>query len=141
MPKVNVTKPGITPSEAMEVFRSNYAAKRGFDVYENPWWRGRDFTVKSSDSVGVSVNVKRGPRGSIFVFDGATPSTLTNGFHRSVFGVVMMLTISTFGLLGLVLIPIYRALLPTDEWKSMIEGITSFLENETAFKQQTGADV
>ena len=89
--------------------------------------------VEDTGTVGVAVTLKRGRNATIFVFGGTMPSFGSNLLFRSAFGLVLGLSIPTFGLLALILIPIVRGFLPTQEWRMMEQDIESFIETAREF--------
>lgn len=66
-------RPDVTVDSAVEAFQRHFAGK--YEVYTT-MLPMRDFVVKKSGSVGVSLRLKQDDDGTTFVYTGFTPSAI-----------------------------------------------------------------
>ena len=100
--------PELTAEEAMKVFQRHFTGK--YVVYHVKGL-GRDFAVKKSAWVGVSVKLKQEERKTSFVFTYYLPSTVLRAFFS---GLIQMLILRSS----------YKAI--ENEVKSFIESAEEF---------------
>jgi len=101
--------PELTPERAMEVFQRHLAGK--YDVYKMRAFGTRDFFVKESASMGVSVKLKQEANATTFVFTWGVPSPI----------------------LRLLWVDVFTQLFRTGRREAMEEEVRSFIENASEF--------
>lgn len=74
MATINIgNRPDVTPDRAVGAFQRRFAGT--YEVYKTKLVL-RDFIVKKSGAVGVSVRVKQDGAGTTFVYTGFTPNAI-----------------------------------------------------------------
>ena len=107
--------PELTAEEAMKVFQRHFTGK--YVIYKTRLV-GRDFGIKKSAWVGVSVKLKQEKAKTSFVFTYFSPSALVRGLQGAAFGLIGGL------IQWLILGSSFRAI--ENEVKSFIESAEEF---------------
>lgn len=108
--------PELTAEEAMRAFQRHFAGQ--YEVYK-VWWENRDFAVKKSAWLGISVKLKQETGKTSFVFTYFPPSLSLN-----------LLVGLSAGVLGTLL----RMLFLHSRFKAVENEVKAFIESGEEFK-------